>query len=176
MAISFTCNAGLITPGVTLTGSGTSYTINAVTALIDVTVDPGTFIMETGGISIGTSHRWFLVSDGTIIDSTIASRATEITGSGSQFLMDPQPFMLGFWLYPLEAPMEPLLEYNFGWAEFTYDGNSLSLVDSAKENDGLGIIAGQYAQVPEPSSIFLLGIGGVGAWLLRKNTKHSLKT
>jgi len=57
----------------------------------------------------------------------------------------------------------------YGWVHLEYDGLTLNLLDNAAENDGVGIIAGQYQQVPEPATILLFGLGGFSAWLLRRN-------
>jgi hypothetical protein len=75
-------------------------------------------------------------------------------------------FYMGYWI-------DDGLNGVYGWAELVYDGTTLTLVDSAAENDGVGIIAGQYQQVPEPATLLLFGLGGLGAWLLRRNKRHS---
>ena len=75
-----------------------------------------------------------------------------------------------------EAPSDPGLNYVFGWASFTYDGATLSLVDSAGEDAGVGIIAGQHQVVPEPSTVLLFGIGVLGVWMLRRSKKLSPQT
>lgn len=57
---------------------------------------------------------------------------------------------------------------NFGWVTLTYTGSDLVVGNSATALGG-GIIVGTYNQIPEPATALLLGIGGFGAWLLRRN-------
>lgn len=173
IATCLTARGELTIPAATLSGSGTNYTIGACTiAAIDITIKaPLSLEVDSYAGTLGMSHKWFAVTNGMAIDETIGARAPTFFTFGSQgsLLMSPQPFILGFWLQYMEAPIDPALEYIFGWAEFTYAGNVLTLVDSAAENTGVGIIAGEYQVIPEPATALLFGIGGFGAWLLRKN-------
>ena len=139
-----------------------------------VNVDPLSYIMTMDQEHIGTvgvGHIWYEVQENIVIDADFANNTEpffsmyNVGDLSGEIQMWPQPFMLGFRL----GAEEPGLNDVFGWAEFTYDGTTLSLVDSAAENDGVGIIAGQYQQVPEPATIFLFGLGGLGAWILRRN-------
>jgi len=133
----------------------------------------------TGGIR----HVWYEVAENIIFDEAYTTAntpffdAADLSSIGQITMTDYQPFFMGFWL-DADVPIgdgQPGLGDVFGWAELVYDGTTLSLVDSAAENDGVGIIAGQYQQVPEPATLLLFGIGGVGAWLLRRNSKHAPK-
>jgi hypothetical protein len=61
----------------------------------------------------------------------------------------------------------------YGWARLTMAGaptNSFILVDYAWADPGESITAGQQVQVPEPGSLGLLALGGVGllAWRNRR--------
>jgi PEP-CTERM motif len=62
----------------------------------------------------------------------------------------------------------------FGWARVTMDGapgNTFTLVDYAWGDVGQAITAGQTTVVPEPGSLGLLALGGVGlvAWRKRRS-------
>ncbi|MEI8207117.1 MAG: PEP-CTERM sorting domain-containing protein [Kiritimatiellales bacterium] len=60
---------------------------------------------------------------------------------------------------------------NYGWVSLTYNGSALVVTDSATALGG-GIIVGTYTQIPEPATVLLFGLGGFGAWLLRRNKQH----
>ncbi len=52
-----------------------------------------------------------------------------------------------------------------GWSwELEYAGGELNLLRNAAQNDGTSIVVGQ---IPEPSSVLLLFLGGMGVALLR---------
>jgi hypothetical protein len=57
---------------------------------------------------------------------------------------------------------------NYGWVSLTRTVSGLVITDSATAIGG-GIIVGTYTQIPEPATILLFGLGGIGAWLLRRN-------
>lgn len=64
----------------------------------------------------------------------------------------------------------------YGWARVTMDGapgNTFTLVDYAWGDVGQLITAGQTTAVPEPGSLGLLALGGVGllAWRKRRSSK-----
>jgi hypothetical protein len=57
---------------------------------------------------------------------------------------------------------------NYGWVSLTRTVSGLVITDSATAIGG-GIIVGTYTQIPEPATVLLFGLGGIGAWLLRRN-------
>jgi hypothetical protein len=155
-------------------------------ASIWVVADPLTYLLsidESWGGTLGIGHEWFLVSDGTVINADFVLNTTPFysifdpLNFSGEILMSTQPFMLAFWL-DADGPIgdrQPGIGDVFGWAELAYDGTTLTLVDSAAENDGVGIIAGQYQQVPEPATLLLFGLGGAGAWFLRRNKRPQIE-
>jgi len=77
----------------------------------------------------------------------------------------------GAWLFASEDSMglsfEVDGETHYGWARITTVGETMILNDWAYESiAGEGIIVGA---VPEPATVLLFGLGGLGAWLLRRN-------
>ncbi|MEP6810924.1 MAG: PEP-CTERM sorting domain-containing protein [Chthoniobacterales bacterium] len=94
----------------------------------------------------------------------VLNQATLAAGNGygnSQFLTAGTAF-LGF-RFNTGAGMQ------YGWARITMDGspgNSFTLVDYAFGDVGDMITAGQTAAIPEPGSLGLLALGGLGlvAW------------
>ena len=180
--------AELFTPGSYLSGSANDYTIwgwtepneNGLGAAIWVETDPNNFLLtmnsDIGG-TVGIGHSWYAVAESTAIDADFASNTTPFysiydSGNFSQSIdMSSQPFMLAFWL-DANGTDVPDTNDTFGWAKFTYDGSTLNLIDSAAENDGVGIYAGQYQQVPEPSSVLLLTMGAGGILFYRRAKRH----
>ncbi|MBC8206372.1 MAG: PEP-CTERM sorting domain-containing protein [Kiritimatiellales bacterium] len=59
----------------------------------------------------------------------------------------------------------------YGWVSLTYTASGLVVSDSATALGG-GVIVGTYTQVPEPATVLLFGLGGFGAWLLRRQRKQ----
>ena len=71
-------------------------------------------------------------------------------------------------VFPGGMPEDPDDSDNYGWVSMTHTLSGLIISDSATAEGG-GIIVGTYTQVPEPATVLLFGLGGVGAWLLRRN-------
>lgn len=118
--------------------------------------------------TVGINHIWYEVDKDTIFNATYVAATTpffdmsDYSSVGQINMIHNQSFFIGFYLEGGDNGV-------YGWAELIYDGSSLHLLDSAAENDGVGIIAGQYQQVPEPATILLFSLGGFGTWLLRRN-------
>ena len=126
-----------------------------------------------GTVSIGQS--WYEVMENAVIDAEFVSTAPlfyDNRGSlgGEIEIIHNQPFIMAFWL---DGTVLGGATNVYGWAELVYDGANLTLLDSAAENSGVGIVAGKYEAVPEPATALLFGIGAIGAWLVRKNKRHS---
>ena len=128
-------------------------------ASILIAIDSNLVLRPTN-YSVGIGHVWYSVTPGTAIDSAFAASApafaNAFTGdlSGRIQLSLGQTFLLGFWL-DANGNSNPGSGDRFGWARFTYNSSGLSLVDSAIESTGTGIIAGTTTVVPEPSTVWL---------------------
>jgi hypothetical protein len=178
--------ADLFTPGAYFGTLGTDYGIGASTlpdgqgdgAAFEMGLDLSNLAMPilqsvsySGTIGIG--HAWYETTINTVIDEAFATSTPYFYRgaiSGDIQITLSLPFYLAFWLDANESG-SPDVGDVYGWAELVWDGSELQLLDSAAENDGVGIIAGTYTQIPEPATILLLGLGGIGAWLLRRNKR-----
>jgi len=175
----------LFYPGAYLTPFGLNYTIGSSTlpngegegAGIWLAIDngnPSIPILRPDGGTLGISHVWYETTKDTIIDAEFATNTTSFYSnfdpsdlSGEIQMNHNEPFIMAFRL----GGSEPSSYDIYGWAELMYDGSDLHLLDSAAENDGVGIIAGQYVQVPEPSSVLLLTFGS-GSILFYRRAKR----
>jgi len=190
-------HGGLLIPGASLTNySGNAYGIYADNGLddsdpgwagaaidLDVTpinslqgiLDPGFFSSLTPG------HMWYEVEKNQTLDSSFILNSIDAFHIGhsaythlveeSITMNSDDSFYLGFWI-DHGVSSGPDAGDVFGWAELMYDGDTLHLLDSAAENDGVGIYAGQYQQVPEPSSVLLLTIGAGGILFYRRSKQR----
>jgi len=82
-------------------------------------------------------------------------------------------FYLGF---QLDAPPNPAFPdvpvFIYGWAALLWDGTELTLVDSAAEMSGVGLYAGTYNAIPEPSAAGLLLVGVAALVVRRRHTRR----
>ncbi len=141
-------------------------------AIIGVNIDNSNVLTSTT-FSVGIGHVWYSVMPGTIIDPAFALAApaflNAFTGAHGQIQLTlGQTFLLGFWL-DANGNAVPGLGDRFGWASFTYNTSGLSLVSSAIESTGTGIIAGTTTAVPEPSTACLLFLvfAAAAPWISR---------
>lgn len=187
--VAFSVSGELYSPGARLDDflTGTNYAIGSVitpagkgggAVWLDVDIqDPSVGILkvnETFGGSFG-AYKWFEVSVDTEIDDHFVSSTTPFYSA-----YDPANFPTGismfnnvsFYMAFWEDSDDPSYGFPgndvYGWAELMWDGAGLHLLDSAAENDGVGIIAGRYEQVPEPSSVLLLAFGSGGILFYRR--------
>ena len=130
-------------------------------------------------MTLGIRHWWFATQYGTAIDASAMEDADYLVNAdpvefGSIYMPLNQVFYLGFQLDGPPAPdyPHPPLYYVYGWASLLWDGTELTLVDSAAETTGVGIYAGTYDAIPEPTSAGLL-LAGIAAALLRRRRPHS---
>lgn len=91
-------------------------------------------------------------------------------GSSLQSFSLNQTKYYAYWDDRLGPDSDPDSNDNFGWVGMTYTDGGLLVSDGATALGG-GIIVGTYTQVPEPATALLLVIGGVGAWLLRRDRR-----
>ena len=137
------------------------------------------FAMQGNNMTLGIRHWWFAPQYGTAIDASAMEDADYLVNAdpvefGSIYMPLNQVFYLGFQLDGPPAPdyPHPPLYYVYGWASLLWDGTELTLVDSAAETTGVGIYAGTYDAIPEPTSAGLL-LAGIAAALLRRRRPHS---
>ncbi|HEY2800621.1 MAG TPA: hypothetical protein VGI85_08510, partial [Chthoniobacterales bacterium] len=163
--------ADVYTTGVALNFAGTAGDVSAWTqpnlsgdgAIVSLAIDNNLELRPTN-YSVGIGHVWYSVTPGTIIDPAFAVSAPPFVNAFTGYLGGRiqlevgQSFLLGFWL-DANGNSTPGLGDRFGWASFTYSASGLSLLSSAIESTGTGIIAGTTIAVPEPSSV-VLSVGG----------------
>lgn len=147
-------------------------------AILGLAID-GSLVLRPTSYSVGIGHVWYSVTPGTVIDPAFAMTApafaNAFTGNlnGSIQLVPGQTYLLGFWL-DANGNSIPGLGDRFGWASFTYNSSSLTLVGNAIESTGAGIIAGTTTAVPEPSSALLLLLGLVAMPAVRRLKRAKL--
>ena len=120
--------------------------------------------------TLGISQWWFPVQYGELIDfdslnpdDPLAIINTSQIEFGSIQLNYDEPYYLGF------CVGYPQWDYaDYGWVEFLFDGDVVSVLSSATERTGLGIYAGTGMAIPEPATAGLLILGAsVLAWRRR---------
>jgi hypothetical protein len=111
----------------------------------------------------GIAHVWYETVVNTVIDADFATTAPSFFNAfdfsvGQIEMSIYETFFVAFWL---DATSSGIPDANdvYGWAELMWNGTDLLLLDSAAENSGVGIIAGQYQVVPEPATILLFCVG-----------------
>jgi len=130
-------------------------------------------------MTIGIGHRWFATQYGAVLDASALLNADFLLNGdtmefGSIEMPYNQVFYLGFSLDegPLSGPYNNTPDhYIYGWAALLWNGTELTLVDSAAETTGVGIYAGTYNAIPEPSAAGLL-LAGLAAFAMRRRHKR----
>ena len=124
-------------------------------------------------VTAGCGNFWFETAVGAPIDSQTAMTPPFAHNLGDEFgeyapvhLRLNEIFYLGFWFDVDEDTVPSDTVDIYGWASLLWDGTELTLVDSAAETTGVGIYAGTYDAIPEPTSAGLL-LAGIAAALLR---------
>jgi len=130
----------------------------------------GDFEFSTG--VVGSSYRLFSSGHGLELTSVQATDwLVLVPGTSLQAFSLGETRYYSYWEDILGSDRDiPDATDNYGWVSLTYTGTELVVSDSATALGG-GIIVGTYTQVPEPATVLLFGLGGFGAWLLRRNGK-----
>lgn len=187
LGVNAPSHAALLNPGAGISGVSTNYTLSGNTGTpdgagifvnIDILSPTAAFLRPENG-TVGIGHIWYETSADTVIDPDFIAATTPFYSifdisntSGEIQMLQNQSFLTAFWLDTNSSSTTDANDV-YGWAELVWNGSELLMVDSAAENSGLGIIAGQHQAVPEPATAVLFGIGSLSAWLLRKTATRS---
>ena len=135
--------------------------------LLELLSGPGpAFSLQADNMTAGIIHMWFATQYGAAVDESAMAGADFLARSdtmefGSIGVPLNQIFYLGFRLDGPPSPdyPHPPSYYIYGWAALLWNGTTLALVDSAAETTGVGIYAGTYDAIPEPTTVGLLLAG-----------------
>ncbi|NLL84747.1 MAG: PEP-CTERM sorting domain-containing protein [Lentisphaerae bacterium] len=127
---------------------------------------------ERGSTTASYGHMWRQLVYGDIVDqnSVMGDHGDYFFTFWDGHYNDPvtdliinkgEPTYLGFFIE------SDAIDALFGWVALGYDGTKVYVIDSALETTGVGIYAGTYDAVPEPS-VGLLLFAGATALLLRR--------
>jgi len=124
------------------------------------------------GVTLAVGHFWYETALAAPVNAASAASATPFA---SNFVINWQPinltvgqiFYLGFFL-DMDNSTTPNSADIYGWAGLLWDGTDLTLVGSAAETTGVGIYAGTYTPIPEPSAAGLLLAGAAVLGLRRR--------
>lgn len=129
-------------------------------------------------MTVGIGHSWFTTQYGAALDASALVNAEYLGRNdtyklGSIEMPYDEVFYLGF---QLDAPPNPAFPdvpvFIYGWAALLWDGTELTLVDSAAEMSGVGLYAGTYNAIPEPSAAGLLLVGVAALVVRRRHTRR----
>jgi len=134
--------------------------------------------LHARNVTVGIGHKWFTTQYGIVLDASALVKADYLANAytmefGSIEMPYNQVFYLGF---QLDAPPNPAFPdvpvFIYGWAALLWDGTELTLVDSAAEMSGVGLYAGTYNAIPEPSAAGLLLVGVAALVVRRRHTRR----
>ncbi len=152
-------------------GDGWYYWI--VSEVLDVNSFGATLQAVDG--TVGNGHIWFETQYGASInDAAVAGGNFFVNMDTLEFssleMILNQVFYLG-----VRLEYDPLVgTYAYGWAALLWNGTELTLDGSAAETTGVGIYAGTYEAIPEPSVAALLLAGGAALLLRRKEARRGV--
>jgi hypothetical protein len=140
-----------------------------VTITSNLVLSPYSQILDPGA-------SWYSVTNGTVLNPAFRSAATPFANNFGSLSSDQIPlavgqdFYLGFYVQIPDIGLHDL----YGWAHFQLaNPSSLTLLGSATENGGLGIIVGTPAAVPEPSALWLATLAVVLLTLFSRTSRLS---
>lgn len=123
--------------------------------------------------SIAEEIAFYDSSYGTEFTPLLASQLTPLvsnTGEGPNSSIINFTFgqskYFSYWDARSPFGTSPNSDDNFGWVELKWTGSNLEVLGSATAIDG-GIIVGTTTQIPEPSTMVLLGGGSLAIYLFR---------
>lgn len=149
--------------------------IGDVSILLEVVCDSGLEATLYGrSMTVGIGHSWFTTQYGIALDASALVNA-EYLGRNDTYALGSiempynQVFYLGF---QLDGGGADYTAYIYGWAALLWNGTDLTLVGSAAETTGVGIYAGTYTPIPEPSAAGLLLAGLAVLAMRRRHTQR----
>lgn len=144
---------------------------------IDI-IDQGSGTFELQHFGIAEEYALFSVDPGIEFSPLFASQHIALVSNNGT---DPGSAILNFTLFQSKYfaywddrsfGEGPTRDDNYGWAEITWKGDGLVILESVTAIGG-GIIVGTTTQIPEPSTIPLLGGGSLAIYLLRSKRNRT---
>jgi hypothetical protein len=177
LALTIQAQGYLVPNGVTFLPSGFTTVVMQNPTNTDTT---GFGFLSQGGNAFQYSPylnfgvRSFLVSpnDPVALGPISAGAYTELRYPNSYVFPSGIPFYLGFYVgyYDTQHPSDHYPDPQFGWGEYVNNSGTISLLGSALEYGGGGILAGtlNILPVPEPRVLSLFPVAGLAVLLRRR--------
>lgn len=131
--------------------------------------------------SIAEEIAFYESSYGTAFVPALAAQLTPLVsnngtdpGSSTLNFLPNQSRYFSYW-DKRSAADSPNSDDHFGWVEMRWTGSDLEVLASATASEG-GIVVGTTTQIPEPSTMALLGGGGLAIYLFRSKRNKSGRT
>ena len=142
---------------------------DAIVACLLQHQEHGAELIATGG-TIGNAYQFVKMNYGDAITYTTIMEASDVFASimgpssilGDIYFPLAESVYIGFLLYDLEY------RYEYGWVELMYDGSGVKTIASASEKTGIGIYCGTGIAIPEPGTMGLILLGGIGLFMKRR--------
>jgi len=136
----------------------------------------GSNFLGPGLTLLDPPFSWYTVNEGQVIDAALVATTTPYVSNCGPYnpttltLSIGDRFLLGVWLDADDNNTTSAGDC-YGWVRLERTATGLNLVDSGVADSGVGIIAGTFETVPEPSTFALIffALGPITLWqILRR--------